>query len=72
MLKSLVEVAGHRQIPLSAIQVALETPMGCGLGTCLGCAAPSREGGYLLTCQDGPCVRADRIDWGRMTDAFHG
>jgi dihydroorotate dehydrogenase electron transfer subunit len=72
MLKSLVEVAGRRQIPLSAIQVALETPMGCGLGTCLGCAAPRRDGGYLLTCQDGPCVRADRIDWDRMTDAFHG
>jgi len=72
MLKSLVEVAGRRQIALSAIQVALETPMGCGLGTCLGCAAPSREDGYLLTCQDGPCVRADRIDWDRMTDAFHG
>jgi dihydroorotate dehydrogenase electron transfer subunit len=72
MLKSLVEVASRQQIPLSSIQVALETPMGCGLGTCLGCAAPRREGGYLLTCQDGPCVRADRIDWDRMTEAFHG
>jgi dihydroorotate dehydrogenase electron transfer subunit len=72
MLKSFIGVAKERQMPLSAIQVALETPMGCGLGTCLGCAAPRREGGYLLTCQEGPCVRADRIDWDRMTDAFHG
>jgi dihydroorotate dehydrogenase electron transfer subunit len=72
MLQALIEAARRQEIPLSAIQVALETPMGCGIGTCLGCAAPRLEGGYLLTCQDGPCLRADRIDWGRMTDAFHG
>jgi dihydroorotate dehydrogenase electron transfer subunit len=72
MLQSLIDGARREDVPLSAIQVALETPMGCGVGTCLGCAAPRREGGYLLTCQDGPCVRADRIDWGRMTDTFHG
>lgn len=72
MLQSLIDEARRQEIPLSAIQVALETPMGCGIGTCLGCAAPRREGGYLLTCQDGPCVRADRIDWDRMTGTFHG
>jgi dihydroorotate dehydrogenase electron transfer subunit len=71
MLNSLIDTARRREIPLSAIQVALETPMGCGIGTCLGCAAPRNDDGYLLTCQDGPCVRADRIDWSRMTDAFH-
>jgi hypothetical protein len=26
----------------------------------------------LLTCQDGPCVRADRMDWDRLEDQFHG
>lgn len=72
MLQALIDTARRREIPLSAIQVALETPMGCGVGTCLGCAAPRREGGYLLTCQDGPCVRADRIGWDWMTDQFHG
>jgi len=72
MLQSLVKATRRMDIPLAAIQVALETPMGCGVGTCLGCAAPRREGGYLLTCQDGPCVRADRIDWDRMLDTFHG
>ena len=72
MLQALIEAASRREIPLANIQVALETPMGCGVGTCLGCAAPKREAGYLLTCQDGPCVRADRIDWSRMTDEFHG
>ena len=72
MLQALIETAAHQEIPLANIQVALETPMGCGVGTCLGCAAPKREAGYLLTCQDGPCVRADRVDWSRMTDEFHG
>jgi dihydroorotate dehydrogenase electron transfer subunit len=72
MLQALIGAAGRKEIPLASIQVALETPMGCGVGTCLGCAAPRSHGGYLLTCQDGPCVRADRIDWDRMTDEFHG
>jgi dihydroorotate dehydrogenase electron transfer subunit len=71
MLQALIREAQRLEIPLSSIQVALETPMGCGMGTCLGCAAPARNGGYLLTCQQGPCVRADRLDWGRMVDVFH-
>jgi dihydroorotate dehydrogenase electron transfer subunit len=71
MLTALIDAAGRQEIPLSAIQVALETPMGCGIGTCLGCAAPRGAGGYFLTCQDGPCVRADRIEWDLMTDGFH-
>jgi dihydroorotate dehydrogenase electron transfer subunit len=71
MLTALIAAARRQEIPLSAIQVALETPMGCGIGTCLGCAAPRAGGGYFLTCQEGPCVRADRIEWNSMTDAFH-
>src|ERR1700694_5718314 len=72
MLTALIDAARRQGIALSAIQVALETPMGCGVGTCLGCAAPRAAGGYLLTCQDGPCVRADQIDCNLMTDASHG
>jgi dihydroorotate dehydrogenase electron transfer subunit len=72
MLTALTDTARRLEIPLSTIQVALETPMGCGIGTCLGCAAPRAGGGYFLTCQDGPCVRADRIAWDLMTDSFHG
>ena len=72
MLQALIENVHRLGLPLEPIQVALETPMGCGLGTCLGCAIPRPGGGYLLSCTEGPCVRADRIDWDRMTDAFHG
>jgi dihydroorotate dehydrogenase electron transfer subunit len=71
MLQSLMRIAGRIGFPPARIQLALETPMGCGVGTCLGCAAPRAGGGYLLTCQDGPCVSADSLDWERMTDAFH-
>lgn len=71
MLRALMRRAEQLERRRSDIQVALETPMGCGIGTCLGCAAPRRGGGYFLTCQDGPCVHADTIDWERMTDAFH-
>jgi len=72
MLRRLIDAAERLELQLARIQVALETPMGCGFGTCLGCVAPRRGGGYLLTCTDGPCVRADRIDWERIGDAFHG
>jgi dihydroorotate dehydrogenase electron transfer subunit len=72
MLAALIDAARRHDIPLATIQVALETPMGCGIGTCLGCAAPRPGGGYVLVCQEGPCVRGDRIDWDQMTDAFHG
>jgi dihydroorotate dehydrogenase electron transfer subunit len=72
MLTALIDEARRQEIPLASIQVALETPMGCGIGTCLGCAAPRAGGGYLLTCQEGPCVCADRLEWTRISDAFHG
>lgn len=72
MLQALVRTADRLELHRSSIQVAMEAPMGCGVGTCLGCAAPRRGGGYLLTCQDGPCVRADRLEWECMMDAFHG
>ena len=72
MLRGLIEMAQRLELPRSRVQVALETPMGCGVGTCLGCVTPKRGGGYLLTCQDGPCIRADRVDWDGMANAFHG
>ena len=72
MLRAMVRVLKQDGFPLSRVQVSLETPMGCGMGTCLGCAAPAAAGGYLLTCREGPCLVADRIDWEQMPDAFHG
>src|SRR5579864_393337 len=72
MLQARIKRALQVGISPASIQIALETPMGCGLGTCLACVAPRLDGGYLLTCQDGPCVRADQLDWTRMRDVLHG
>ncbi|MEO6795680.1 MAG: FAD-binding oxidoreductase [Candidatus Dormibacter sp.] len=72
MLCGLIDAARRLEVPLARIQVAMETPMGCGTGTCLGCVTPRRGGGYLLTCTDGPCLPADRIDWTLMVEAVHG
>ena len=71
MLVELARWAQDTAFPLARIQVAHETPMGCGVGTCLGCALPRAGGGYLLTCQDGPCIAADRVAWTGVVDAFH-
>jgi dihydroorotate dehydrogenase electron transfer subunit len=72
MLAALVRWAQAAGVPLARIQVAHETPMGCGVGTCLGCALPRAGGGYVLTCQDGPCISADLVEWTQVVDAFHG
>jgi hypothetical protein len=45
--------------------------MGCGFGTCLGCALPVRrdDGGggggtaWALCCREGPVMRMDAVDW---------
>lgn len=34
----------------------IEGVMGCGMGYCLGCAFPSKEGRYIRICKDGPCL----------------
>ena len=72
MLVELARWARTAGISLGRIQVAHETPMGCGVGTCLGCALPRAGGGYLLTCQDGPCIAADLVEWTQVVGAFHG
>lgn len=48
------------------IQISLECKMACGFGVCLGCAAPSRNGGYVHVCTDGPVFTLDKVDLGRM------
>jgi dihydroorotate dehydrogenase electron transfer subunit len=49
------------------IEASLEAPMGCGFGTCLGCALPMRgEDGasvWKLCCTDGPVMSMRDVDW---------
>jgi NAD(P)H-flavin reductase len=42
-------------------QLALESGMACGFGACYGCVVPTRDGGYLRVCVDGPVVDAARL-----------
>jgi len=46
-----------------ACEVSLEAMMACGYGTCLGCAVPSADGGFLYACSEGPVVDASRVVW---------
>ena len=55
----------------AACQVALEEPMACGFGVCLGCAIrvhsrnPDDPAGpaYALVCRDGPVFPAAQVLW---------
>lgn len=67
MLATLAGVLGSaRTRPLRA-QVSLEAPMGCGFGTCLGCALPVRgpdgAAAWALCCRQGPVMAVERVDW---------
>jgi dihydroorotate dehydrogenase electron transfer subunit len=51
----------------SVLEASLEAPMGCGIGTCLGCALPVRDGGhgrrFALCCREGPVMPIGDVDW---------
>ena len=32
--------------------------MACGFGACFGCVVPTRDGGYVRLCVDGPVLDA--------------
>ncbi len=46
-----------------ACQVSVETAMACGMGACLGCAVPVKEGGYKHACSDGPVFASRELLW---------
>jgi dihydroorotate dehydrogenase electron transfer subunit len=60
MLKAVAAIAEARGVPA---QLALEAPMACGVGACLGCTVPKRDGGYLRVCTDGPVFSPEQIAW---------
>lgn len=62
MLEAVRAICARCAVPA---QLALESPMACGFGACHGCVVPTRDGGYLRVCVDGPVFDAglfDRID----------
>ncbi len=60
LMKRLAELGAEYGVPGEA---ALETPMGCGFGACLGCAVELVDGRFALCCKDGPVFAFDAVKW---------
>lgn len=59
MLEAVRAICAESEIPA---QLALEAGMACGFGACFGCVVPTRGGGYLRVCVDGPVVDAAELE----------
>jgi len=55
MLEAVRALCAEREVPA---QLALEAGMACGFGACFGCVVPTRDGGYVRLCLDGPVLDA--------------
>jgi NAD(P)H-flavin reductase len=55
MLEAVRALCAERGVPA---QLALEAGMACGFGACFGCVVPTKDGGYMRICVDGPVVDA--------------
>lgn len=62
MLKALAAKYSSQQ---NQIWVALEAPMACGMGGCLGCVIPV-AGGQKRACVDGPVFVAEEVLWDEL------
>jgi dihydroorotate dehydrogenase electron transfer subunit len=65
MLRRLSRECREHRWPM---QATVDAPMACGMGLCLGCAAPGcGERAYRLVCKDGPVFGLDDLDWEKAT-----
>jgi len=62
MLEAVADAAREAGAPC---QVALESPMACGMGTCKGCAVIAPDGGFRYVCTDGPVFDSAAVFGGR-------
>lgn len=44
-------------------QVSVESVMACGMGACLGCSKPAKNGTYTHVCLNGPVYDAEELVW---------
>jgi NAD(P)H-flavin reductase len=68
MLEAVRALCERRGVPA---ELAMETPMACGFGSCFGCAVPLAGGGYMRLCVDGPTVPADEIESALIAGSGH-
>lgn len=58
MLEAVRALCAARGVPA---QLALEAGMACGFGACYGCVVPTRSGGYVRVCVEGPVIDAAEL-----------
>jgi dihydroorotate dehydrogenase electron transfer subunit len=63
MLESVSRLAAEHAVPC---YVSVEERMACGVGACMGCSVPVKEGGYKRVCKEGPVFDAREIEWGEQ------
>jgi dihydroorotate dehydrogenase electron transfer subunit len=64
MFRSLHDVVHRNRIgDRPDVQMAVERPMACGIGACLGCMVETRHG-MRTACVDGPAFDMDELLWG--------
>ncbi|MDQ6856255.1 MAG: dihydroorotate dehydrogenase electron transfer subunit [Candidatus Dormibacteraeota bacterium] len=67
MLAAVSKTLLERPASPRVAEVSLEAPMGCGFGTCLGCALPVHGRGdgseWALCCTDGPVMPIRAVAW---------
>ncbi len=68
MLEAVRALCAERGVP---VELAMETPMACGFGSCFGCAVPVAGGGYIRLCVDGPVVRGDEVETALVAGSGH-
>jgi len=70
MLAALSRTLAGGRTPPRIVEVSLEAPMGCGFGTCLGCALPVHRGDgasqWALCCSDGPVMPIRLVAWDEL------
>jgi dihydroorotate dehydrogenase electron transfer subunit len=68
MLEAVRALCAEQGVPA---ELAMETPMACGFGSCFGCAVPLADGGYMRLCVDGPTVNAAEIETALVAGSGH-
>jgi dihydroorotate dehydrogenase electron transfer subunit len=68
MLEAVRAMCAERGV---AAQLAMEAPMACGFGACMGCAVPLAGGGYMRLCVDGPVIDAALIETALVAGSGH-
>jgi dihydroorotate dehydrogenase electron transfer subunit len=68
MLETVRALCMEREV---VAELAMEAPMACGFGACMGCAVPLADGGYMRLCTDGPVVDAAEIETALVPGSGH-